>query len=346
MRRVAFVVLCVGLSLAAQTAVDVSPRIGLIEIFGLRKASPKKVEKAIGAKAGDPFPGSEAAEDRINKVPFVAVSRLEAACCSNNGSMILYVGLEERDTPHIEFNPVPAGDARLPDELYESYLRFLEQVEGSIRGRNADEDLTNGYSLMADPDARAIQENFVPAVEKSLDFIDKVVRECPDSEQRAAAAYLLQYGPRGRQAKIITDALLYAIRDPEDIVRKNAFRALRAVYIGAKLHPDQAVPIEPAWVVATLNSIVFSDRRAAAQLLVDLTEDRNAETLSQIRDRALPSVLEMARWQTLDHALPAFILAGRVAGADEKTIKEAWSRNDRESILASLDEPKKGHKRK
>jgi hypothetical protein len=50
----------------------------------------------------------------------------------------------------------------------------------------------------------------------------------------------------------------------------------------------------------------------------------------------LPSIVEMARWQTLDHALPAFILAGRVAGLDEKAIKDAWSRDDRESVLSEL----------
>jgi hypothetical protein len=54
----------------------------------------------------------------------------------------------------------------------------------------------------------------------------------------------------------------------------------------------------------------------------------------------------MARWQTLDHALPAFVLAGRVAGADEKAIKDAWVREDRESILGELAPAKKGKKSK
>ena len=95
-----------------------------------------------------------------------------------------------------------------------------------------------------------------------------------------------------------------------------------------------------------LNSIAWSDRRSAAQILVDLTEDRNQETLSSIREIALDSVMEMARWQTLDHALPGFVLAGRIAGADEKAIQDAWVSGDRESILDELAVGKKGKRGK
>jgi hypothetical protein len=326
-------------------SVDVSPRVGVVEVFGARKVPVHKILTALGAKAGDPLPSGEAAEDRINKVGGVLASRLEAVCCAGGGKMILYVGVEERDAPRLEFNPAPAGEARLPNALYDGYLSLLETAEGSIRGGNADEDLTSGYSLMADPDARILQQGFIPQVEANLSLLDQVVRESADPEQRAAAAYLLQYGPRGRSSKIIADALQFAVRDQEDVVRKSAMRALRAVTVGAKLHPEQSMTIEPTWFVEMLNSVVWTDRRSATQELVELTEDRKPETLDLLRERALPSILEMARWQTLNHALPAFILAGRMGGFSEKEIKDAWSREDREAILSELTE-KKGKKRK
>lgn len=338
--RKTFVVLFCACSCPAQAPVDVSPRIGLIEVLGARKVSQQKIRTAVGAKVGDPLPPAEATEDRINKVPGIVASRLETTCCATGGKMILYVGVEERDAAHLEFHPAPTGDARLPTNLYDDYLSFLEAVEGSIRGRNADEDLTNGYSLMADPYARVFQQGFIPLVDEDLSLLDQVVRESSDPEQRAAAAYLLQYGPRKRKSKIITDALQYAVRDQEDVVRKNATRALRAVYVGGKLHPEQNVVVEPTWFVEMLNSVVFSDRRNAAQVLVDLTEDRKQDTLDLIRERALPSIVEMARWQTLDHALPAFVIAGRIAGVDEKEIKAAWLREDRESVLSELTDKK------
>ncbi len=43
----------------------------------------------------------------------------------------------------------------------------------------------------------------------------------------------------------------------------------------------------------------------------------------------------MARWKTLAHALPAFVLTGRVAGISEQQIQDAWTRGDRESVISA-----------
>jgi hypothetical protein len=315
-------------------AEDITPRIGVIEIYGAHRVSVQRIRSAIQAKAGDPLPSREDTEERIDKLSGILASRVEAACCSQR-NMILYVGVEERDAPHIEFHPAPTGDMELPAGLFESYRKFLENVEASIRGRNADEDLTNGYSLMADPESRNLQQSFLPAVEQNLAQIDQVLRQSADAEQRSAAAYLLQYGPRGpHTSKVIVDSLQYALRDQEDIVRANAMRALEAVAIGAKLHPDEQLRIEPTWFVELMNSVVWSDRHDASRALVNLTDSPDrAATLQLLRDRALPAVVEMARWHDLKHALPAFILAGRLAGLDEQQIKDAWLNEDREPVL-------------
>jgi hypothetical protein len=41
----------------------------------------------------------------------------------------------------------------------------------------------------------------------------------------------------------------------------------------------------------------------------------------------------MARWKTLDHALPAFLLLGRVAGLPEAEIQSAWTKANREAFI-------------
>lgn len=324
------------------SSVDVTPRLGIIEIYGAHKIPVEKIRKALGAQEGGPLPSREDAEDRIDKLPGIVASRIEAACCDQR-SMILYVGVQEKDAPHFEFHPAPTGDVTLPVELTGNYHAFLDTVADSIHGGGvADEDLTNGYSLMADSQCRELQQAFIPLVARDLNLLDRVIRESADPEQRAIAAYLLQYGPRGpRTSKIIIDALQYALQDQEDSVRQNAMRSLGAIAVGAKLHPDQQIHIEPTWFIELLNSVVWSDRRNASLALVDLTESRDPDTLALLRQRSLDSIVEMARWHDLQHALPAFILAGRLAGLDEKQIQDAWVSGNREPVLEKALHPNK-----
>lgn len=324
----------------ALRAEDITPRVGDIEIYGVRKVPLKKIRSAIGAKEGDALPARQDVEDRIDKISGITASRVEAACCDGR-KMILYVGVEEKTTPHFEFHKAPAGDVTLPAELAGNYRSFLDEVAESIRAHNTDEDLTNGYSLMADPACRQLQQTFIPFVAQDLPLIDRVVRESADSEQRAMAAYLLQYGPRTpRAAKTMVDGLQYALQDPDDTVRENAVRALRAVAVGARLHPEQQIHIEPTWFVELMNSIVWSDRHNASLALVNLTDQRDPETLKLIRERALWSVIEIASWRDMEHALPGFILAGRLAGLDEKQIQDAWVGSDHLWVLRAAWNPK------
>ncbi len=323
-----------ALSLFGQA--DLTPHVGAIEIYGARKVPLQKIEKALNIKVGDVLPSREDAEDRINKVPNILVSRVEAACCMGK-DMILYVGVEERDSPHMEFHALPGGLATLAPSLMANYRRFLDEVEDSIRYNNADEDLTNGYSLMADPDCRSLQQGFIEAVAADLPNVAKVVRDAVDPEQRAAAVYLLQYAPRRpRTISVMTDGIQWALQDDDDTVRESAMNSLRAVLVGAKMHPDQGIRFEPTWLVSLMNSVVWSDRFHASQALVTLTDTASQDALDMLRARALPSVVEMARWRDLKHALPAFILAGRLAGMEEAQIKQAWLSEDRESVLQAL----------
>lgn len=315
--------------------------MGPIEIYGARKAPVDKIRAAIGAKPGELPPARQDVEDRVDKVPGVLASRAEASCCLEK-RLVLYVGIEDADGPHVDYHPEPQGTEALAHDILDNYHAFLESLPASIREKNADEDFTAGYSLMADSETRAIQEKFRPLVARDLLLIDRVLRQSADPEQRTAAAYILQYTPRGpHTTKIMVDALQYALRDPEENVRGNAMRALKAVAIGAKLHPEQEIRVEPTWFIELMNSIVFSDRRDAALALVNLTETRDAATLDLLRSRALDSVLETAKWHDLKTALPAFILAGRLAGLEEKEISQAWVAGDRDTVLAAASSSKK-----
>ena len=333
----------VAVCVASASQEDITPRIGAIEVYGTHHVSPEKIKSTLNLKPGAPLPSRADSEERLDKLSGVVASRIEAICCSGRNP-VLYIGIEERNEPHIEYHSAPSVEFTLPKEIADKYQAVIDAAAASIRAKNADEDLTNGYSLMADPEARQLQQSLVPLVDANLASVDKVLRESSDADQRAAAAYVIQYGPRSvRASKTIADALQYAIQDSDETVRKNAMISLRAVMVGARLHPEQQIHIEPTWFVELMNSVVWSDRHNASLALLTLTDKHNPEALDLLRSRALQSVVEMARWHDLSHALPGFILAGRLAGMDEKDIQAAWLSGQREPVLQKAEFPNRKH---
>jgi hypothetical protein len=108
------------------------------------------------------------------------------------------------------------------------------------------------------------------------------------------AAYVIGYSHR--KTEVVKD-LLFALQDPDDTVRGNAIRSLAAFAVLARLQPDSGLKISPTWFIEMLNSIFWTDRNNAAVSLVTLTDSRDPATLSQLRERALPSLIEMARME-------------------------------------------------
>lgn len=329
------------LTLAAAACAQEPPRIGVIDFYGLRKVPEAKIREALGAREGDFLPRSKGdAEDNIDKVPGVIDSHLEAVCC-DAGKAILYVGIEERGAVRFEIRDAPEeGDGngpQIPPDILSTYRRFQETRSDAIRralksGSSTSEDLTEGHSRMADPNARAVQDMFPALVKDHLDELRAVLHQSPDDDQRAIAAFVIGYAPQKKQ---IVDDLQYALRDSDPDVRANACRSLVAIAVFARLNPREGIKIEPTWFIEMLNSLSWSDRNRALAALQIFTDMRDPAVLDQLRERALEPLVEMARWKTLAHALPAFILVGRVAGFTDEQIQDAWSRGDREKIIAA-----------
>jgi len=321
---------------AAALEAQTPPRIGLIDFYGLHKVPEAKIRQALGVREGDFLPRSKGdAEEKIDAVSGVVESHLEAVCCDGD-KVILYVGIEERGAAHFDIRDAPEGgegsDAKLPGEVLSTYHRFQETLAAALRRGSTAEDLTQGHSRMADPSARAVQDMFPALVSAHLAEIRAVLRHSDDDDQRAAAAYVIGYAPN---KKDIVDDLQYALKDPEPEVRANAARSLVALAVRARLNPADGIKIEPTWFIEMLNSLSWSDRNHALSALQILTDARNADVLEQLRERSLSSLIEMARWKTLAHALPAFVLVGRLAGYSEDQIQEAWSKGEREKAIAA-----------
>jgi hypothetical protein len=318
------------LLLAAFSAAAQAPKTGDINFYGLRKLLPEKLLGVISLQPGDPLPASKGdLEERLEEISGVVAARVEAVCCEG-GNAVLFIGIEERGGPHFDTRAAPAGAASLPEDLMISYRAFMGAVERAAQLGTATEDLTAGESRIADPTARRLQEQFAAFAGEHLDILRDVLRTGAEPEERAVAATVIGYASRKKD--VIND-LQFALQDAEPAVRANAVRSLRAIAVLAQKQPELNLRVEPTWMVEMLNSLALSDRQQAVEMLVTLTERPNPTALDLIRERALPALVEMARWKTLRYALPSFLLVGRTAGVPEQELQDQWQKGDRETAI-------------
>lgn len=312
------------LSLLAVSSAAQAPGVREINIYGLRKAKPEAVLSAANLRRGEPLPPSKSdMEERIAAVPGIATARVEAVCCQGK-DVTVFVGILERDRPQVAFNPLPAGGATLPPELTAAYQQFLADLRQ--RAQRREPESTSSH----DPALREIEDKFAAFAAEHLAELRAALRDDPDDEERAAAAIVIGYA--SDKSEIIDD-LQYAAHDFDQSVRSNAIRSLNAVAIVAASDPALGIRVAPGGLIDLLNSIVLSDRLETVDLLITLTDIRNRETLAMIRRRALPALIEMARWESLRYALRPFLLVGRIAGMPEQEIQQRWSNGEREQVI-------------
>jgi hypothetical protein len=172
--------------------------------------------------------------------------------------------------------------------------------------RNDQEDRSHGYSLVADPDARAKQLAFRDQVLHEEQTTFRVLTSSSDSRQRAMAADAVGYAHRSNRQ---IAALVQASLDPDAEVRNNAVRAL-AVLVEAFPQIARRIPIRP--YVALLSSGVWEDHNKASLVLEPSTRSRNAALLTGLR-----------RASTLDSAPYALVCGSARAEAARKELRTA-----------------------
>jgi len=300
------------------------PGVHEINLYGLRSVTPEAVRRASRLQSGEPLPPSKIdMEERIAAVPGVRSARVEAVCCQGK-DVTAFIGIEERTGPHVVFHDLPAGQAALPPELmaaYQQFLAVLRQRAGGPKGESRPP---------RDPAMVEIEEKFTTFATEHLADLRAALRDDPEDAERAAAAIVIGYLPD--KAAVIDD-LVYAAHDPDESVRSNAIRSLEAAAIVEAADPGQGIRIAPGAVIDLLHSVVLSDRLETVDLFVTLTDLRNEEALAMLRVRALRTLIEMARWESLRYALRPFLLVGRVAGVPEPEIQQRWSNGEREQVI-------------
>ncbi len=314
------------------------PLVGIIDFYGVRKVPLEKLRKALGFAEGQPMPASRVeTEVLLNLVSGVVSAQVQAVCCEK-GKAIVYVGIEERGAVHFQYRDEPDGEMQVPKDVEEVYFEFLKQVNEATRAEMPEEDLTAGHSLMRFEPAREAQRRFIGLAERNDAALRNVLHQAGDPVQRAIAVYVLGYA---KDKNKVLDEMFYALKDSDETVRSNALRSLGAISVKAKLDPDAEIKIPATWFIEMLNSLSWSDRTQAARFLVNLTESRDPRILTQIKDRAFDSIVEMAKWKQAEHSLPAYILLGRVAGLPEEDMQHAWSTGDRDLMIKRAVTPPK-----
>lgn len=309
------------------------PKLAGVEVYGLHKVSREKVLKVVGAAAGAPLPKSKGEiEERLEQVDGILRARLEAFCCEQ-GQPLLYVGIEERGASGFQYRPWPEKEIELPGEVTSAWNDFTSALGLASASGDVAEDLSEGHSLMANLPVRVAQERFLGLAELHFALLRDVLANAFDARQRSIAAYVLGYSAAKKE---IVNDLQSALQDPDPAVRANAARALKALAAFSPGDPEKRPVVRPTWFVEMLNSVELQDRVEGARALALFTEKPDEHLYVQIRERALPSLLEIAAWQHMPHALPAFLVAGRLAGWSEEQLTSAWSAGNRDSALKSI----------
>jgi len=325
------------LALAAGSPQGQQARIGEIDFFGTDGIDVQKVRSMLPVKKGEEIPEdkSPGVRERINR----AVERelghpptdVAFVCCDDQGSLMIYIGLGGRNTAFMTLLPAPNGTSCLAKNAVTLYNAAMDAVMPAIQKGNAVEDDSQGYALSNDPALRARQLAMRDYARAHGPSLERALQACAMPEHRRAAAEILGYG---RKSATQIGALFRASHDSDEEVRNNAVRAL---WVLAMASPENASEIPAGSFIAMLNSGLWTDRNKAGQLLMALTRSRNPQLLDRLRRQALPSLVEMARWQDSSHAQAYRELLGRIAGFDEARIQQLISNGRVDEILAAVE---------
>lgn len=308
------------------------PPIATIDFYGLHAVTEAQARQALRYKEGDTVPDSPvAAQLRLQAIPGVTKARLNFVCCKN-GKAIMYVGIEEKGAPELEFRPAPSGAVRLYADVIQAGAAFDKAFsEAAQMGDFAEDDL-QGHSLMHYPPARVVQQQFIKLAAIHEAQLRDVLRNSSDANQRALAAQVLAYVA---DKKTVIDDLIYGMRDPNEEVRNNCTRALWLIAMLAQRSPDLGIKVPAQPFIDLLNSIVWTDRNKSSLALLEITDKRDPAILSELREHAMASLLDMAKWKTPGHAQAAIYILGRIGGMSDSDIQADIEKGDRDTVIAA-----------
>jgi hypothetical protein len=294
--------------------------IGAIDFYGHGSIDVGQLRAALPFREGEKVSPEE--KERLVAEVTQAIKRatgrdvidVAPACCDDRGRLVIYIGLRSGSARQTTYNTAPRGSTRLPATAIKIYRDADQAWSNAISKGVFGEDDSQGYALSTDPEARARQLALHEYAARNSTLVRRVLASARDVEQRQVAAEIMGYAGRSREQ---IRALVRASHDVDGGVRNNAIRALVVL---ARSSSEASAIIPGECFIDLVNSGIWTDRNKSVALLAVLTNGRDARLLACLREQALTSLIEMARWSYAGHADNARLLLVRIAGIDEKTL--------------------------
>jgi len=177
---------------AVPTLDGADDRIAAIEFFGHKGVDTTALRKALPVREGDEW--SEGANARLREAVARSIGKeatdVNTVCCTSDGGVLLFIGIPGGSYKTFAYGPAPKGHARVSTELGQLSARLEEAIGAAVRkgGDAAQEDDSNGYALIKDPQTRSIQMALRRYTVRHEQELFRVLELSSDSRQRAIAS--------------------------------------------------------------------------------------------------------------------------------------------------------------
>jgi len=320
---------------ATQARADASDArsVTSLDFHGVRSFDEQALRQKLALHEGDMLTRAMAdafgnhPETLLPTMPGISRVRVSYVCCSDRGGVAVFVGVEETGSRHLSLRARPTGAVRLSDELLTAYHDVEAALFNAVQNGRANEDDSEGHALLTDDaEGRAAQSRMIVLVAPNLKLLRQVLRDSADDAHRAAAAMMLGYA--SDKNAVVAD-LVRAVTDSSDGVRNNAVRAL-AVFSAKKKAPPR-VPYES--IIALLDSAIWTDLNKASFALFQISESRDPRFFAALKKPARQVLAGIAHWHSRDHALPGYMILGRLAGFDDAELFKRWQDNNTDEVI-------------
>jgi hypothetical protein len=324
---------CALLAAAVAPPAQEFPPIELVDLFGVRTLDEQAVRDALPFREGDTITAGAEDKDTLERevaaVLGVTAVRFALVCCTANRGAIFYVGVQEQPALGVVYNPTPAGDLEVPAEALAANDAFGAALMKAVTSGDVGEDRSQGHALANDPAMRAQQQVFMRFAREDPQLFADVLRESANAEHRAVAATVVGYAADKAWAARELEAAAF---DADGGVRNNAVRALGIIGAYGQEHVEAGIEIDYTRFVELLNSVEQTDRNKGLFLLRLNGAEPDPRVIAALKERALPSLIEMCRWRNDGHAAPACVLLASVVGTPAS---EEQALGAREQLVAA-----------